>query len=219
MGDRSRLTVARWPTSGGRAGPTAPRWWPNGGHDTAPRPRYGPEVRRFLIRVACIAVAVALCASPASADPGPFRRTTPRASLYGDAGGLIVGIPSGRAWGIESGLQPLDGASRVTLRLAVDDPDVAEAFVRIAYYARLDARTRQLETRDSPFVRVGDDRRVIIELDPPPGAVAYRVRVLGRLVAGAGHSRPDAIRARLDHQAAEQGRERPSLTRLEIDLP
>ena len=175
--------------------------------------------RPAFIRIACIAVAVALWVLPASADPGPFRRTTPRASLYGDAGGLIVGIPSGRAWGIESGLIPLDGAGRVTLRLAVDDPDVAEAFVRIAYYARLDARTRQLETRDSPSVRVGDDRRVVVVLDPPLAAVAYRVRVLGRLVSGAAHSRPDAIRARFDHQADERGRARPSLTRLEIDLP
>jgi hypothetical protein len=107
----------------------------------------------------------------------------------------------------------------VSLVLAVDDPDVSEAFVRVAYYARADARTRQLATRDSPFVRVGEDRRIVIELDPPPGAVAYRVRVLGRLVATAVLSRVDAIRVRPDPAPAERGRQRPSLTRLQADLP
>jgi hypothetical protein len=107
----------------------------------------------------------------------------------------------------------------VTIRLAVDDPDVAEAFVRVAYYARLDARTRQLETHDSPFVRVGEDRLVTVELEPPPRAVAYRVRVLGRLVAGAARSRGDSIRVRAGEPAVERGRGRPSLTRLEADLP
>ena len=155
----------------------------------------------------------------ASADPGPFRRTTPRAFLGHEVGGLIVGIPTGRAWGIESGLRPLDGAGRVALAVAVDDPDVAEAFVRVAYYARGDARSRQLATRDSPFVHVGEDRRIVVELDPPPGAVAYRVRVLGRLVAGGMLSRADAIRVRSDVGAADRGRPRPALTRLETDLP
>jgi len=184
-------------------------------------------VRRILVFVA---LALALH-STAFADPGdprgpgdpygpgPFRRTTPRASLERDAGGLIVGIPNGRAWGIESELRPIVGADRVTIRLAVDDPDVAEAFVRVAYYARLDARTRQLETRDSPFVRVGEDRLVTVELEPPPRAVAYRVRILGRLVAGAARSRSDSIRVSRGEPAAERGRGRPSLTRLEADLP
>src|SRR4051812_44384537 len=176
-------------------------------------------MRRSLSLV--LAVALVLPGAAASADPGPFRRTTPRASLGRDGaevGGLVLGIPSGRAWGIESGLRPLDGAGRVTLWLAVDDPDVAEAFVRIAYYARGDARSRQLVTRDSPHVRVGQDRRIAVELDPPPGAVAYRVRVLGRLVPGAPLSRADAIRVR-DVGAGDRGGPRPSLTRLEIDLP
>jgi hypothetical protein len=170
-----------------------------------------------------------LSASVASADPtdpgdpsdplGRVRRTTPRASIGRDAGGLVVGIPRGRAWGIESALLPLDGTERVTLVLAVDDPDVAEAFVRVAYYARADGRSRQLATRDSPFVRVGEDRRVVVDLDPPPGAVAYRVRVLGRLVGGAVLSRVDAIHVRPDPVAGERGRRRPSLTRLDADFP
>ena len=166
---------------------------------------------------------VASPASPASADPGgPFRRTTPRGLLGQDPGGLIIGIPGGRAWGVESALRPLDpsgGANRVAVDLDVDDPDVAEAFVRIAYYARAGQRSRQLATVDSPFVRVGPGRRVTVELDPPPGAVAYRVRVLGRLAAGAVISRADAIRARWAGGPAEQGPRRPSLTRLLTDLP
>ena len=167
-----------------------------------------------------VLLALLLAAAPASADPGgPFRRTTPRGFLDRDAGGLVIGIPDGRAWGIESALQPLRSAARVTLELAVDDPDVAEAFVRIAYYAVADRRSRQLVTIDSPVVRVGPERRVTVDVEPPPGAVAYRVRILGRLASGAQVSRPDAIRVRWVEGAAEQGTRRPSLTRLLIDLP
>ena len=163
--------------------------------------------------------------SPASADPGgPFRRTTPRGLLDQGTGGLVMGIPAGRAWGVESPLRPVPadpsaGATRVTVDLDVDDPDVAEAFVRIAYYARADQRSAQLAIVDSPFVSVGAGRRVTVELDPPPGAVAYRVRVLGRLAAGAAISRADAIRARWTGGPATDGPRRPSLTRLLTDLP
>lgn len=180
-------------------------------------------MRRWLL--VSIALWSVLSASIASADPGgsdPFervRRTSPRASLGRDAAGSIIGIPSGRAWGIESALLPLDAADRVSLVLAVDDPDVAEAFVRVAYYARAEGRPRQLATRDSPYVRVGDDRRIVIDLDPPPGAVAYRVRVLARLVGGAILSRVDAIHVRPDPLPSERGRRRPSLTRLDADFP
>jgi hypothetical protein len=184
-----------------------------------------PGTVRAMRRIALLLVplGLALLGSIALADPGdggdlgPFRRTTPRGSLERDTGGLIVGIPSGRAWGIESDLVPLDGPGAVTLVLAVDDADVSEAFVRIAYYARADARSRQLATRDSPYVRVGEDRRISVELRPPPGAIAYRVRVLGRLVPGAVLSRIDAIHVRPDPTPADRGRARPSLTRLEPD--
>jgi hypothetical protein len=184
-----------------------------------------PGTVRAMRRIALLLLplGLALLGSIALADPGdggdlgPFRRTTPRGSLERDTGGLIVGIPSGRAWGIESDLVPLDGPGAVTLVLAVDDADVSEAFVRIAYYARADARSRQLATRDSPYVRVGEDRRISVELRPPPGAIAYRVRVLGRLVPGAVLSRIDAIHVRPDPTPADRGRARPSLTRLEPD--
>lgn len=180
-------------------------------------------MRRTILSLAL--VGPVLFGSVVAADPGPpptpapFRRTTPRASLDRDAGGLVLGIPSGRAWGIESTLLPLGGTDRVTVVLAVDDPAVSEAFVRVAYYARADARSRQLATKDSPYVRVGEDRRIVVELDPPPGAVAYRVRVLGRLVADAVLSRVDAIHVRPGPVTNERGRPRPSLTRLETDLP
>lgn len=170
--------------------------------------------------VSLVIVAVSL-SSPAAADPGgPFRRTTPRGSLDQDAGGLVVGIPAGRAWGAEGSLRPVDpSAAHLTVDLAVDDPDVAEAFVRVAFYARGDARSRQLATVDSPFVRIGPERTISIELRPPPGAVAYRIRVLGRLAPGAVISRADAIRARWATAAAERGSRRPSLTRLLTDVP
>ena len=175
-------------------------------------------MRRTLLFIALL-IAVGP-ASPASADPGgPFRRTTPRGFLDRDAGGLVIGIPADRAWGVESALRPIGDATRLTVELAVTDSDVAEAFVRVAYYARADLRSRQIATIDSPFVRVGPERRVTVELEPPPGAVAYRVRVLGRLVTGAVISRADAIRARWVGGAAEQGPRRPSLTRLLTDLP
>ena len=177
-------------------------------------------MRRSLIRlVLCLGV-VFVGGSSASADPGgPFRRTTPRGFFDRDDGGLVIGIPEGRAWGIESALVPLPSADRLTVELAVDDPDVAEAFVRVAYYAVADRRSRQLVTVDSPFVRLGPERRVTIDLEPPPGAVAYRMRVLGRLVAGARVSRANAIRARWIGGAAEQGSRRASLTRLLTDVP
>ena len=176
-------------------------------------------MRRSLISLLCLGV-VLVGGAWASADPGgPFRRTTPRGFLDREAGGLAIGIPEGRAWGIESALVPLPSAERLTVELTVDDPDVAEAFVRVAYYAVADRRSRQLVTVDSPFVRLGPERRVTIDLEPPAGAVAYRVRVLGRLVAGAQVSRANAIRARWIGGAGEQGSRRASLTRLLTDVP
>src|SRR5688500_608985 len=83
---------------------------------------------------------------PASADDEPrFRRTTPRAVLASGPGLVELGIPGGRAWGAESGLlRAPRHAGRVTLTLAVIDPSVREAFVRVAWYPRLGQRSRQI---------------------------------------------------------------------------
>ena len=168
-----------------------------------------------------LVIAATWPAAVASADPGgPFRRTTPRGSLDQEIGGLVIGIPAGRAWGVEGPLRALDPeAGPVIVDLAVDDPDVREAFVRVAYYARSDSRSHQLATIDSPYVRVGPGHRISVELRPPPNAVAYRVRVLGRLAPGAGLSRAEAIHAGWAARAAEQGSPRVSLTRLLTDVP
>jgi len=137
---------------------------------------------------------------PAAADDDPpphFRRTTPRASLEEDAGSITLGVPSGRAWGIESELRALPPEGALAVRLSVSDDDVREAFARIAYYARASGRPRQIAVADSDAVGAGEGRVLFVPLDPPPGAVAYRVRVLARLRPGAERSRDDAIHARV----------------------
>lgn len=144
-------------------------------------------------------ILLAVVALPAAADDDTtrFRRTTPRASLEEHAGTLTLGVPAGRAWGIESELRPLPAGRALALRLHVGDDDVREAFARVAYYARATGRTRQIATADSEAVAAGESRILVVPLDPPPGAVAYRIRVLARLRAGAERSRDDAIQARV----------------------
>lgn len=191
---------------------------PNGRHDTVRSATYGARVSHRSLGVALVVAGlVAALGSPAGADPGTFRRTTPRAVLVDTGDALVLGIPASRAWGVESGLRPLGGDRRLTIVLAVDDPEVAEAFVRIAYYARDEGRSRQLAIQDSAAVRDRAAARLTVILDPPPGAVAYRVRILGRLTPGAARSGPDAIRARW--AGSGRGLERPILTRLLSDLP
>ena len=166
-----------------------------------------------------LAGALLLAASvPAAADDGwGFRRTTPRAALLLESDGYELGVPGGRAWGIESALRPLTGASSVSFEVAVDDPAVREAFVRVAYYDRDWGRPRQMEIVDSAFVHIGEKRPLTIAFDPPPGAVAYRVRVLARLSPGAPASATDAIRVASDGDPVSVGR-RP-YTRLRPDGP
>lgn len=149
-----------------------------------------------------LALALVLCAvaaTPAAADDDPprFRRTTPRAALDEDAGNFTLGVPSGRAWGIESELRALPSEGALAVRLSVSDDDVREAFARIAYYARATGRPRQIAVADSEAVGAGEGRVLFVPLDPPPGAVAYRVRVLARLRSGAERSHDDAIQARV----------------------
>jgi hypothetical protein len=149
--------------------------------------------------VALAVLMLASVAAPAAADDDRthFRRTTPRASLEETAGTFTLGIPSGRAWGIESELRPLPSEGALAVRLSVSDDDVREAFARVAYYASATGRPRQIAIADSEAVAAGEGRVLFLALDPPPGAVAYRVRVLARLRVGAEGSREDAIRARV----------------------
>ncbi|MGH2491587.1 MAG: hypothetical protein ACRDF9_08765 [Candidatus Limnocylindria bacterium] len=149
--------------------------------------------------LALVLVLLAVVAAPAAADDDRtrFRRTTPRASLAESAGTFTLGIPAGRAWGIESELRPLPPERALAVRLSVADDDVREAFARVAYYASAIGRPRQIAIADSEAVAAGESRVLFLALDPPPGAVAYRVRVLARLRAGADRSRDDAIQARV----------------------
>jgi len=153
-------------------------------------------MRRTLALALVLLTAVA---APAAADDDRprFRRTTPRASLDEDAGNFVLGVPSGRAWGIESELRLLPPEGALAVRLSVSDADVREAFARIAYYASATGRPRQIAVADSDAVGAGEGRVLFVPLDPPPGAVAYRVRVLARLRAGAERSNDDGIRARV----------------------
>jgi hypothetical protein len=166
-------------------------------------------------------VLLAVVAAPTAADDGRthFRRTTPRATLEEAAGTFTLGVPSGRAWGIESELRPLPREGALAVRLAVSDEEVREAFARIAYYASATGRPRQIAIADSETLAAGEGRVLFVPLDPPPGAVAYRVRVLVRLRAGAERSSDDAITARvtlIDRAATRFG---PLFSRLLPDPP
>jgi len=158
---------------------------------------YGRDVSKT-VSIALIAVlAMVMLGSVASAGDGPpYRRTTPRGSFGADGPELLVGVPGGRAWGIESALIPVpEERTGFRATLEVSDPLVREAFVRIAWYDRATGRPRQFALTDARFVRAGETAIVEVALDPPPGAVAYRLRVLARLRAPEAFSAPDAVRA------------------------
>lgn len=152
---------------------------------------------RRTVLIALVLLAVVAAPAVADDDRTHFRRTTPRASLEDQAGFFTLGVPSGRAWGIESELRPLPPERALAVRLSVGDDEVREAFARVAYYASATGRPRQIEVVDSAAVGAGEGRLLFVALDPPPGAVAYRVRILARLRAGAERSRNDAIQARV----------------------
>ena len=162
--------------------------------------------RRYAI-VFLSLVLVVFHAGVASADDGDarFRRTTPRAALEANDGALVIGVPGGRAWGIESDLRPLPpSGTTLIVRLGVSDAAVREAFVRVAYYGVATGRSRQLATSDSAPVTAGRRLTVAVPIDPPGGAVSYRVRVLARLVGPAVRSSDDAVTAvlRVAHGSA-----------------
>jgi hypothetical protein len=131
-----------------------------------------------------------------SGDGGPpYRRTTPRGSFGTDGPELVVGVPGGRAWGIESALIPVpDERTALRATVEVSDPDIREAFVRVAWYDKATGRPRQFAITDARYVRAGETATLEIALDPPPGAVAYRLRVLARLHTPEAVSAADAVR-------------------------
>ena len=152
---------------------------------------------RAIVTTVVTVVFVAAMSRPALADDGaPFHRTTPRGALAAVDDELVVGVPGGRAWGVESDLRPIPiDESRLIVRLAVSDTTVREAFVRVAYYASPTGRTRQLAIADSAPVAAGGHATVAVPIDPPAGAVAYRVRVLARLFDPGARSTDDAVTA------------------------
>jgi hypothetical protein len=156
-------------------------------------------MRKALLIVSCVlAIAQLVALAVAADDEGRFRRTTPRGSFGRDGPDLLVGVPGGRAWGIESELllvPPDRSAVRATVQ--VRDATVREAFVRVAWYDRTTGRPRQFALSDATPVRVGETVTLEIGLDPPPGAVAYRLRVLARLRAPDELSAVDAVSVRL----------------------
>ena len=177
-------------------------------------------MRRHLTRTLAICLLLFLVgAIAAHAEDGTtFRRTTPRAPIEVSADEIAFGIPAGRAWGLESRLIPVRGGASVALDLGVEDGLVSEAFVRIAWYDRGEGRPRQMLVEDAPAVLPGVQRRVVMHLEPPDGAVAFRIRVLGRVMPGATSSRAAAIevgRVRVDPAV----RPRPALTRLWAEPP
>lgn len=153
---------------------------------------------RVLFACCCLVLAIAATNVAAADDGDPrFRRTTPRAALaVAEDGALLIGVPGGRAWGVESELRPVPAPGTILLvRLGVSDAAVREAFVRVAYYGRATGRSRQLVTADSAPVSAGQRLFVAVPIEPPPAAVSYRVRVLARLVDPGGRSADDAVTA------------------------
>jgi hypothetical protein len=153
-------------------------------------------VRRIAAALVCALVTAVMLAAFAEAEGGPpYRRTTPRGSFGTDGPELIVGVPGGRAWGIESALIPVPSErSGFRAMVEVSDPEIREAFIRVAWYNRSTGRPRQFALTDARFVRAGETATLELALDPPAGAVAYRVRVLARLRSSDALSAADAIR-------------------------
>jgi hypothetical protein len=154
--------------------------------------------RTFAILLCALGVLGALTVGANAEGGPPYRRTTPRGSFGVVGPELVVGVPGGRAWGIESALI-LVPADRTAFRaeIEVSDPQVREAFVRVAWYDRATGRPRQFALTDARYVRAGQTVTLEVMLDPPPGAVAYRLRVLARLGAPDAVSASDAIRVEL----------------------
>jgi len=155
---------------------------------------------------------MAALAVSASAEGGPpYRRTTPRGSFGADGPELVVGVPGGRAWGIESALIPVpDQHTGFRATVEVSDPKVREAFIRVAWYDRATGRPRQFALSDARFVSAGETATLEVALDPPAGAVAYRVRVLARLRTPDALSAADAVTVTLSARYVRPARVPPT---------
>jgi hypothetical protein len=166
--------------------------------DTACFTGYGSAVPKVIATLLCSLGLVAAISLSANAEGGPpYRRTTPRGSFGANGDELVVGVPGGRAWGIESALIAVpDERSGVRATIEVSDAEVREAFIRVAWYDRATGRPRQFALTDARFVRAGETATLEVALDPPPGAVAYRLRVLARLRTPEALSARDAITVR-----------------------
>jgi len=155
-------------------------------------------VPKVIASLLCTVAALTVLALAASADGPPFRRTTPRGTFGTDGPELVVGVPGGRAWGIESALIPVpDQRTGFRATIEVSDPEIREAFVRVAWYSQAVGRPRQFALSDARFVRAQETATLEVALDPPPGAVAYRVRVLARLRSPEALSTAGAVRVAL----------------------
>jgi hypothetical protein len=157
------------------------------------------RVSKLIASVLCSLLAATILATSALGEGGPpYRRTTPRGSFGAIGPELVVGVPGGRAWGIESALIPVpEQRTAFRVEVEVSDPEVREAFVRVAWYDRATGRPRQFALTDARYVRAGETATLEIALDPPPGAVAYRLRVLARLGEVDAISAADAIRVEI----------------------
>src|SRR5438552_17874082 len=130
--------------------------------------------RTGLLALALVLLAVVARPAAADDDRTHFRRTTPRASLEDDAGAFTLGVPSGRAWGIESELRPLPAEGALAVRLVVADDQVREAFVRVAYCASPTGRSRPIAVVVSQPAVPGEGPLLIVTPDRPLGSVPPR---------------------------------------------
>lgn len=139
-------------------------------------------VPRVLVVTLLAALVVCVVPSVAHADPGPWRRTTPRAVLDLIGEELMLRVPAGRAWGIQSRPQLVQpgAALRVAARLDVLEQEARGAFIRVAFYARSDGRGRQRLVVDGQNVRGGEDRISEARFVVPEWAKSVKVRVLMR---------------------------------------
>ncbi|MGH2450894.1 MAG: hypothetical protein ACRDGE_06435 [Candidatus Limnocylindria bacterium] len=169
-------------------------------------------MRRLLLASLAFAIVAAASPTDALADDGwRFRRTSPRVDLARQGPALVLGVPDGRAWGLESVLLPLPAPALVMADVEIADPLVREVFLRVAWYREATGRPRQIAIADSAMARGPGRVPLTLRLAPPPGAVAYRIRVLARLEADGAASAPDGFTV---EGLAAGAPGRPALTRL-----